>query len=449
MNDTTKDYVFLSYSHKDDIEPLVNWLDCSGFNFVYDSELSAGDLWDMKVRRYINNVKCKGVLSLLSRAALVSTPILKETDYIKLFNKHSACILLDNCSLAQSFALISNDEEKEIARNIMEYFPPAKIFIKLKDILSSPENKLDDTLKQWGVYRETKTHEIGFLPIDKYTSDIKGETERLQRQQRGYYDFDVNAINSALKDMDNDELVVLDLGCSSGETTSTRFKEERFKTVIGIDYNASDIDKAIAANYGDKFHFFQMDLESDDFLVNLTSKLSCLNIEKVDIVFMALTLHHLKEPNKLLFRLYDIFSNDGRIIIRGSDDGGKLCYPESDLMDELLKRYNKLVNSVSDRCNGRKLYKQLLDTGYLNVRMMYQITDTCEKSRAEKVNFYKVGFGFREVRLNEIAEKNPNNQEIQKDVEWQLKALAHIKELFGKRDFWYSNVSYIAIATVR
>lgn len=448
MNDTTKEYVFLSYSHKDDIEPLLDWLDRKGYNAVYDSELSLGDLWDMKVRRYINNKKCKGVLSVLSRASLVSPAILKETDYVHLFNKSSACVLLDNCSLAETHALIVNEDDKEIAASIMERFPPEKIYITLNELLASPDNKLDSTLEQWGVHVETDPTEISLLPIDRYTSEIKGEAERLNRQQLGYFNFDMDAINKAIEESPKDEFVVLDLGCSNGEITSSRFEDDRFKVVIGVDYNASDIEKAKAADYGAKFHFYHMDLESDEFIAELNDKLKLLNIAKVDIVFMALTLHHLKDPHKFLFKLYDVFSDSGVIILRGSDDGGKLCYPESELLSEFLTRYDVLVSSVSDRCNGRKMYKQLSDAGYLDIKMMYQVVDTCEKTRAEKANFYRVGFGFREVRLQEIAERNPQNAGIQKEVEWQLKALFKIKELFGRRDFWYSNVSYIAMAAV-
>ena len=447
--DTTKDYVFLSYSHKDDISSLLDYFEANGYNVVYDAELSAGEIWDMKVRRYISSIKCKGVLSVLSRSSLSSPAILKEIDYVRLFNKKLASIALDNCSPAETFALLSDEDEQEIAKAIIDSFPPEKIYVTQKELLSGESDKLDKTLRQWGVYVEDKTSESEFTPIDRYTSKLEGEVDRLHHQQLGYYNFDMDAINSVLADCDRKNLVVLDLGCSNGESTASRFADDRFGLVIGVDYNAQDIEKAENAHYGDKFHFFVLDLECDELIDDLPRNLHKLGVEKVDVVFMALTLHHLKEPNKLLFRLYDVFDEDGRIIIRGSDDGGKLSYPESELMQELFTRYNALVHSVTDRCNGRKLYKQLLDAGYLNIKMQYQVTDTCEKSRAEKVNFYRVGFGFREVRLREIADRNPQNQEIQKEVEWQLKTLAHIKEMFGHRDFWYSNVSYIATATVR
>ena len=408
-----------------------------------------GEVWDMKVRRYINSVKCKGVICVLSRASLSSRSVLKEMDYVKLFGRKSAAISLENANASEICEMLNSEEDREIASAIAEEFPPEKIFIRIDDLKNDKAKKLENTLADWGVYQEEKRVGPDFTPIDRYTSDLAGENERLRRQQQGYSEFDTKAIDEVTEGFGRKGLVVLDLGCSNGELTASRFGDDRFSMVIGIDYNAKDVERANAAGYGDKFHFFHMDIESDDFLPQLTREMAALGADKADVVFMALTLHHLKDPTKLLFRLYDVFGEDGKIVIRGSDDGGKLCYPESELMSEFFMRYDKLVKSVTDRFNGRKLYKQLSDAGYLNICMMYNVTDTCEKNRSEKVDYYNIGFRFREVRLLEMLEKNPNNEEIRKEVEWQINALARIKELFGRRDFWYCNVSYIAIASVR
>lgn len=174
-----------------------------------------------------------------------------------------------------------------------------------------------------------------------------------------------------------------------------------------------------------------------------------MDVEKIDLAFSALTLHHLKNPSLLLLKLYEILSDDGVLVIRGADDGSKMCHPGGELMSEFLLRYNNLINSVSDRYFGRKMFKLLYDAGYVNIRMRYSVSDTCEKSRLQKELMYKVGFSYRIKRLDELEKRNLNNQKLLKEIAWQKDALGKIKALFSQREFWYSNTTYIAIARVQ
>ena len=59
MNDRANDYVFISYSHADNIEKYLDYFDHLNFNIVYDETLSFGEEWDLNVRRFINNNCCK------------------------------------------------------------------------------------------------------------------------------------------------------------------------------------------------------------------------------------------------------------------------------------------------------------------------------------------------------------------------------------------------------
>ena len=86
-------------------------------------------------------------------------------------------------------------------------------------------------------------------------------------------------------------------------------------------------------------------LEDEDIVEKLSAILEESGRNKADIIFSALVLHHLKSPSKLLLRLYEIMADDAKIIVRGSDDGGKLCYPKTELLQEILERYGKLVNT--------------------------------------------------------------------------------------------------------
>ena len=448
MNDRTKDYVFISYSHKDNVDSLLQEFQQQGYNIVYDKAMSYGEEWDLNARRYISSDKCKGVIFLISENFMLSKPVLTEVEYVGRFRKNSFCVLLRDLTIPElrhSLYEMLDENQRYIMDSISESFPDEQLYVKKNEIEWS---RIKMTFEKWGFFKEEDLPAIQQL---KYTSALKGEKTRLENQQRGYYAFDKRAIDLVMSEFCRDDLVVLDLGCSNGSLTISRFAERpRIKKVIGVDYNIKDIEEAkrIAAPYGDKFSFYCLDLEHPGVIDTLLEILRKSNVDRADIVFSALVIHHLKSPTKLLLRLYDIMSEDGKIILRGSDDGGKLCYPKTELLQEILRRYGKIITS-SDRSNGRKLYSQLFSTGYVNIRMLYSVVDTCEKDRRSRQRLFEVGFSFRLNQLDELLAKNPNNEELKKERDWFAKALAEFQETFVDRSFWYANTSYIAIASVK
>ena len=118
------------------------------------------------------------------------------------------------------------------------------------------------------------------------------------------------------------------------------------------------------------------------------------------------------------------------------------------MLQEILERYEKLVNT-SDRANGRKLYGQLYNAGYVDIRMLYSCVDTCEKDRCSREHLFDVGFSFRLNRIDDLLRKNPDNAQLKHEREWFAKALSELKAAFVERSFWYCNTSYIAIAGVK
>ena len=169
--------------------------------------------------------------------------------------------------------------------------------------------KIETTFKSWGIVSNLTANADNIIS-SRYTSEINGEKERLQRQQRGYYEFDIRAINQVMNDFDRDDLCVLDLGCSDGSLTISRFADNpKIKKIIGVDYNPKDIERAksLSAEYGDKFRFYQADLEDSDIIYKLNNILQENGIDKVDIVFAALILHHLKNPKLLLLKKLNYF----------------------------------------------------------------------------------------------------------------------------------------------
>lgn len=450
MNDRTKDYVFISYSHANDIDPITSAFDKQGYNVVFDNAMSYGEEWDLNARRYISSERCKGVLIVVSEKSLTSKPVLTEIEYTARFRKKFFCIMTNNLTLMELYNSIADklDENKRyVLDSIMEYLSDQQLFVRASGFDWA---RIKETFAQWGFSGDAPQGNEDFV-VGKYTSEIKGEKERLFRQQKGYYNFDMRAINGVFDELGRDDLCILDLGCSNGALTISRFaSDSRIKKVIGVDYNERDIEeaKAAAEGYGDRFAFYRLDLEDKNVISELNSIFAENGIEKIDLVFAALVLHHLKNPKLLLLKLYDIFSDDGKIIIRGSDDGGKLCYPETELLNEIIERSGKLITN-SDRSNGRKLYSQLYGTGYVGIRMLYSVTDTCEKDRKRKENLFDVGFKFRLNRIDDLIKLNPDNEFLKSERAWMEKALTTLKEAFCERDFWYCNTSYIAVAGVK
>lgn len=68
--------------------------------------------------------------------------------------------------------------------------------------------------------------------------------------------------------------------------------------------------------------------------------------------------------------------------------------------------------------------------------MLYSVTNTCEKDRKSKENFYKVGFGFRLNTIDSIIALNSTKAYLVSEREWLSKALQELKQAFYERDFW-------------
>ncbi len=101
MNDRTKDYVFLGYSHKDDIFGILEEFRRRGYNVAYDDAMSYGEEWDLNARRHIGSDKCKGAVFLVSENFLVSKSVLTETEYAARFRKKSFCVPMQGMTVPE------------------------------------------------------------------------------------------------------------------------------------------------------------------------------------------------------------------------------------------------------------------------------------------------------------------------------------------------------------
>lgn len=453
MNDLNQKYIFISYSHKDDCQSLFNQFEKFGYNIVFDDQISYGTNWKYKAKRLIFSDNCVGCVVFLSKNSIISPAVLDEIEKMKIKNKPFMALLINAKSTSELLYDCKNHYQNDemimdILLEMEEYFHEDNVFLTDQEFfnMKTITNKLKITFDHWGIQAD-ETKNMNFNQV-LYRSDILGEKKRLIEQSNSYKKIDNDAILEVLQTFNRDQLLVVDLGCSNGLVTYDRFKDiEKVSKVIGFDYNEQDIEEANHRGYGDKFSFFTLDLESEDVVEQILSVIHQFGFEKIDIVFSALTLLHLKDPERLLLRLFDCFSFDGKIIVRGSDDGLKLCYPKNELMQEIIQRYAKFI-TTTDRFNGRKLFSQLQDCGYFDVHMLYTVCDTSRMNRAERLNYFHVGFNYRKNRIKALAEKNPDSLMLKEEYEWFCKALTELEKEFVKPNFWYTLTTFIAIASV-
>lgn len=280
-----------------------------------------------------------------------------------------------------------------------------------------------------------------------YLSNYADEIKRLEIQSRNSMDFDQQAINYIKKRLLKiDGINVLDIGSAYGFVAYSRFNNDpSINQVICIDNNSDVIDHARRAQKGTKLKFFDIDIEQNSFQEELKKALESCGIDQVDIVFSALTLHHLNNPCKFLRNIRNFIVDDGFILLRGSDDGSKLCYPHDKELKKILEKYSNAQNT-SDRENGRKLFNQLRNSGYDRIKVMSFMQDTSQLSWSEKEQLFSESFSYRINTYRRRLAEHPDDEEIKKDLIWMENALKRMENYFYEPNFWYAEYTYIAIA---
>lgn len=455
-NTSINGYVFASYSHvdKSEVENHINYMNDNGFNIIYDDDnrsgLNYGDEWDIKVRRYISSVHCKGVIVFLSKAAITSRAVLCEIEYARLYHKNYIAIIIEGNKLQVLFEGVKQQYSREhnnffIAETIHNYFPNEKLYLTGHELFGEAGfSKIKRLFIEWGLFQSWRS-------IGDTIQISESENARLQTQANGYVEVDDKIIGEVMDTFVRNDLVVLDLGCSNGNLTFSRFSNNsKIKKVIGLDIKTEDIknanQKAKENGIEDIFSFHALNLDEPDAVEKIRNILNELKIESVDIVFSALLIHYLENADNLLKNLHDIFSKDGKIILRGSDDGTKIVYPDSELLESIMERYRRY--SETDRYNGRKFYYQLIHAGFCNIKMHFETTDTSRYSREYKEAAFHIGMDFRKRRMETLVKYHPEDERAKEDYEWLCQAMNQLEERFYEQDFWYFLVNFIAVAEV-
>ncbi len=303
----------------------------------------------------------------------------------------------------------------------------------------------EDRKESFGYQKEEISLSTG-KHLSSYKAEIKSELKRLKIQAINTREPDQNAIKYVLEHMpQKDKINILDMGCAYGFVTKDRFSKIENSKVIGVDRSEKLIDFAKENSMFDNASYYVLDLENEDMMDNMEEIMEKENIEKFDIIFASLVIHHLKNPNKLLRNVRKILASDGYIIIRGSDDGSMVTYNDDGLVQKVIDLHLS-CDGISDRLNGRKIYSQLISSGYKNIKMINWVKEISGMDLDERYEIFVERFSYRRNYLNTMCERDPYNTANIKKLEEMDFLLNELENKFAEDSFWYSEIDFVGVA---
>lgn len=297
--------------------------------------------------------------------------------------------------------------------------------------------------------RESELSLVTGKHLSTYSAKTREEFKRLHIQADNTRAADLNALDYVTQQLGRTEgLRILDMGCAYGFVTKDRFSRYEGVSVLAVDRGEELIGFAREHNAFDGAHYEIFDLESEDFDEEFEVLMEKAQIEQFDIIFASLVLHHLKNPQKLLRRVRKYLSNTGFIVIRGSDDGSIITYNDDGLIGKILDIHLN-ADGISDRLNGRKIYSQLINSGYKNVVMKNYIKDLSGLSLDERNAVFIERFSYRRNYLKKLVEKDPYDEKKRQDLKNITFYLNELENKFDDETFWYCEIDFIGIARKR
>ena len=133
------------------------------------------------------------------------------------------------------------------------------------------------------------------------------------------------------------------------------------------------------------------------------------------------------------------------IILRGSDDGSKLCYPNFELMQKIIA-LTASATKVSDRFNGRKIYSQLLGSGFKDIQMLSRMRDIAQFDFEGREALFNESFSYRINYFSRMLDADPSSKKAQNEYNAMKNYLEEFESLFFEQNFWYCEYDYVGLA---
>ena len=144
-------------------------------------------------------------------------------------------------------------------------------------------------------------------------------------------------------------LAVLDIGCNDGTKTIERFTSDQVSCVIGLEYNEVLAAKAQKVYGNERFSFYPLDVEAEDFAERLRIIMNDKKIDGFDVIYLSFVLMHLFDVKGLLIALRPFLKTDGKLfVIEANDVASTLTGDKNGLLGEFLEMLKK------DRYSGNR-----------------------------------------------------------------------------------------------
>jgi SAM-dependent methyltransferase len=242
------------------------------------------------------------------------------------------------------------------------------------------------------------------------------ELKRLEVQRQLLIEYEQPIYNEIINKRTG--LTLLDLGCNDGSKTKTRFSENNFDKIIGLDCLDELTEKANKKFGNEVFKFFSCDVTKSDFIDKLTNIMSTEKIEYFNIINCSFLLIHLKNAVKVLKELKRFLAPDGCIIVIEPDDTESYLSPDT---DGIFKEFLKVLEYdpySGKRTFGSELPQLFNESGYLDYRL--RCSTICAKGDeiSKKEAIFTTFCSYLKEDLILLREQEPENNIYQECWEW-------------------------------
>lgn len=262
-----------------------------------------------------------------------------------------------------------------------------------------------------------------------YTVD---ERERLVIQNRLLAEFEIPALKSICGDRHG--LSVLDIGCNDGTKTVGRFASPAFQRVICLEYGSALAELARNTYANEKFSFFALDAECEDFSERLTDIIADCQLDGFDVICLSFVLMHLRNPERLLRRLCRFLRPNGCLfIVEANDRNSRLS---GDTENRLSSFFDILEKDpcAGNRNVGPQLENLLSRSGY------GQIISYCEQLGAvgeqpqRRCDIYETFFSYLPSDIRLLINEEPNNRRYREWEAWVRTEYPYLRSLIVDSD---------------
>lgn len=281
-----------------------------------------------------------------------------------------------------------------------------------------------------------------------HSYELGDERKRLAIQAHIESSEDYSNISELLND-DEKIYTILDVGCSTGTVTFDLFgKFGNRVRVLGVDKFESCVTEFNESAKYDNMYAEKLDFDRDDWDFALEKYMDKYNIQKFDLIYCSLSLHHMSNSENVVKKLWKYISYDGYIYVRTCDDALKLAYPDGEPIYDIIQMTAN-VPHASDRYHGRKIYAILYKAKFKNIQMKSFLIDTGNKDMDERYALFYSAFVWRKNYFENMLDiaSTPNDMDVAlQGYNKVIGLLNKIENLFMDKSFYFGYYVTIAIA---